>query len=46
MTDCAGAINNLDFTEEELAEIDRLSSEEEINIWAASTCPTDLSWHR
>ena len=37
VTDCAGAINNLDFTEEELAEIDRLSSEEEINIWAASS---------
>ena len=37
VTDCAGAINNLDFSEEELAEIDRLSSEEEINIWAASS---------
>lgn len=36
VTDCAGAIANLDFTPEELAEIDRLSSEEAINLWARS----------
>ncbi len=36
VTDCAGAIGNLDFTAEELAEIDRLSSEEAINLWARS----------
>ncbi|MBZ4689521.1 MAG: L-glyceraldehyde 3-phosphate reductase [Cereibacter sp.] len=36
VTDCAGAIGNLDFTPEELAEIDRLSSEEAINLWARS----------
>ncbi|MEH6772441.1 MAG: L-glyceraldehyde 3-phosphate reductase [Cereibacter changlensis] len=36
VTDCAGAIANLDFTAEELAEIDRLSSEEAINLWARS----------
>ncbi|MDV7144874.1 L-glyceraldehyde 3-phosphate reductase [Tropicimonas sp. TH_r6] len=35
--DCAGAVGNLDFTEEELAEIDRLASEEDINIWAQSS---------
>ncbi len=35
--DCAGAVGNLDFTAEELAEIDRLASEEDINIWAQSS---------
>ncbi|SFD23450.1 L-glyceraldehyde 3-phosphate reductase [Tropicimonas isoalkanivorans] len=37
VTDCAGAVRNLDFTEEELAEIDDLSSEEDINLWASSS---------
>ncbi|SDK57478.1 L-glyceraldehyde 3-phosphate reductase [Aliiruegeria lutimaris] len=37
VVDCAGAVGNLHFTEEELAEIDRLSSEEDINIWAQSS---------
>lgn len=32
--DCAGAIANLDFTAEELAEIDRYAGEEDINLWA------------
>jgi L-glyceraldehyde 3-phosphate reductase len=36
VTDCAGAIHNLDFTPEELAEIDRISAEEDINLWARS----------
>ncbi len=35
--DCAGAVENLEFTDAELAEIDTLSSEEDINIWAASS---------
>lgn len=35
--DCAKAVKNLDFTPEELAEIDRISSEEAINLWAKSS---------
>lgn len=35
--DCAGAIHNLDFTPEELSEIDRISREEDINLWAKSS---------
>jgi L-glyceraldehyde 3-phosphate reductase len=35
--DCAGAVGNLDFTAKELAEIDRISSEEDINLWAKSS---------
>src|SRR5210317_194526 len=35
--DCAGAINNLDFTESELCEIDRLSGDIGINLWAKSS---------
>lgn len=35
--DCAGAIGNLDFTPAELAEIDRISGEEDINLWAKSS---------
>ncbi|MGN6583051.1 MAG: L-glyceraldehyde 3-phosphate reductase, partial [Rhizobiaceae bacterium] len=31
-----GALKNLDFTEDELAEIDRYAREADINIWAAS----------
>ncbi|PRX34945.1 L-glyceraldehyde 3-phosphate reductase [Meinhardsimonia xiamenensis] len=34
--DCAGAIANLDFSAEELAEIDALATDESINIWARS----------
>ncbi|MBC2836087.1 L-glyceraldehyde 3-phosphate reductase [Paragemmobacter straminiformis] len=37
VVDCAGAIGNLDFTHEELAEIDRISGEEDINLWAKSS---------
>jgi L-glyceraldehyde 3-phosphate reductase len=32
-----GAIDNLDFTEDELAEIDRYATDADINIWAEST---------
>lgn len=35
--DCVGAIDNLDFTAEDLAEIDGLANEEQINLWAKSS---------
>ena len=34
--DCAGAVGNLDFTAEELVEIDTYADEEAINLWARS----------
>ncbi|QKV19154.1 L-glyceraldehyde 3-phosphate reductase [Oricola thermophila] len=34
--DCAGAVGNLEFTPEELAEIDKYADEENINLWAQS----------
>ena len=37
VVDCAGAIRNLDFTAAELAEIDRIAKEEDINLWAKSS---------
>ncbi len=37
ITDCIGAIQNLSFSAEELAEIDRVSSEEDVNLWARSS---------
>jgi L-glyceraldehyde 3-phosphate reductase len=37
VVDCCGAIGNLDFTAEELAEIDRVAAEEDINLWARSS---------
>ena len=37
VVDCVGAIGNLDFTAAELAEIDRVSAEEDINLWARSS---------
>ncbi|WP_343116339.1 L-glyceraldehyde 3-phosphate reductase [Ostreiculturibacter nitratireducens] len=37
VVDCAGAIDNLDFTAEELAEIDKYADEENINLWARSS---------
>ncbi len=37
IVDCAGAIGNLAFTEAELVEIDRISSDEGINLWARSS---------
>ncbi|WP_019954572.1 L-glyceraldehyde 3-phosphate reductase [Yoonia vestfoldensis] len=36
VTDCAGAIANLDFTAAELALIDQYADEEQINLWAQS----------
>ena len=37
VTDCAGAVSNLDFTEAELTEIDRHAQDEAINLWARSS---------
>ncbi|HEX9857888.1 MAG TPA: L-glyceraldehyde 3-phosphate reductase [Paracoccaceae bacterium] len=37
VVDCAGVIGNLEFTAQELAEIDRLAAEEDINLWARSS---------
>ncbi len=34
--DCAAAIHNLDFSAQELADIDQYANEEDINLWAAS----------
>jgi L-glyceraldehyde 3-phosphate reductase len=34
--DCVGAINNLEFTADELALIDQYADEEQINLWARS----------
>jgi L-glyceraldehyde 3-phosphate reductase len=36
VVDCCGAIGNLEFSEAELAEIDRVAEEKEINLWARS----------
>ena len=35
--DCAGAIRNLDFTTDELARIDAISEEKDVNLWARSS---------
>jgi len=35
--DCAGAVENLAFTADELAEIDKYADEEAINLWAKSS---------
>jgi L-glyceraldehyde 3-phosphate reductase len=35
--DCAGAVGNLSFTAEELARIDAVAAEEDINLWARSS---------
>ncbi len=35
--DCVAALNNPDFTSEELAEIDRHAQDADINLWAASS---------
>ena len=34
--DCAGAVHNLDFTEDELARIDTFANGDDINLWAKS----------
>ena len=36
VVDCVGAVENLDFTDAELAEIDKFADEEQINLWAQS----------
>ncbi|EAR49480.1 hypothetical protein OG2516_13901 [Oceanicola granulosus HTCC2516] len=36
VVDCAGAVSNLDFSAEELAQIDEYADEEKINLWAKS----------
>ncbi|MFA3920185.1 L-glyceraldehyde 3-phosphate reductase [Ruegeria hyattellae] len=37
IVDCAGVIDNLDFSSDELEKIDEISSEEDINLWARSS---------
>ena len=37
VVDCVGAIENLEFSAEELALIDQYADEEQINLWAASS---------
>lgn len=37
IVDCVGAVDNLEFSEAELARIDEISSEEAINLWARSS---------
>ncbi len=36
VVDCVGALQRLDFTDAELAEIDRHGKDADINLWAAS----------
>ncbi len=36
VVDCVGAVGNLEFTAEELAQIDQYADEEQINLWAQS----------
>ncbi|WP_371732342.1 L-glyceraldehyde 3-phosphate reductase [Ruegeria sp. HKCCA6837] len=36
IVDCAGVVDNLDFSADELKKIDEISSEEDINLWARS----------
>ncbi len=35
--DCAGVVGNLDFSADELAQIDKITQEEDINLWARSS---------
>lgn len=37
ITDCVGALDNLSFTDAELAQIDRISEEKDVNLWAKSS---------
>ena len=37
VVDCAGAVGNLEFSGDELGRIDKLASEEDINLWARSS---------
>lgn len=38
--DCVGAIDNLEFTEQELIKIDQYANEEDINLWEKSSSET------
>lgn len=44
--DCAGAVGNLEFTEDELAYIDEHADEEKINLWAQSAEQTKFAAER
>jgi L-glyceraldehyde 3-phosphate reductase len=35
--DCVGAINNLNFSSEELLSIDEIAKDQDINLWAQSS---------
>ncbi len=35
--DCAGVVNNLEFTADELSQIEKITQEEDINLWARSS---------
>jgi len=37
VVDCVGAVSNLEFTQDELAQIDANADEEQINLWARSS---------
>ena len=37
VVDCAGALANIEFSKEELEEIDRYSANGEVNLWARSS---------
>jgi L-glyceraldehyde 3-phosphate reductase len=37
VTDCVGAVANLEFTQEELSRIDQYAAEEDINLWSRSS---------
>jgi len=37
VVECCGAVSNLDFSAEELAQIDRISEEKDLNLWAKSS---------
>jgi len=37
VVDCVGALQKLDFTPQELAQIDAISEEKDINLWARSS---------
>jgi L-glyceraldehyde 3-phosphate reductase len=41
--ECAGAVGNLEFTAEELEEIDRHAQDEAINLWARSSETSDTA---
>ena len=37
IVDCVGAVERLDFTTQELAMIDEISQEKDVNLWARSS---------